>query len=117
MDIEKFKDVDKNNTKPIDLPEEKDSELVQKTIHFKDIESTSVKQDTNAHDIDIIAEMQNINQQLSTQNYQSYKKSTYWHQQNANQVNVQQMALLQELIDSLARIENILKSIVIQMEK
>ncbi|MGI5892287.1 MAG: hypothetical protein ACOX7H_06090 [Bacillota bacterium] len=94
--------------KSTDLPEERDTETNQDTIYIKDIESTSIKHKINTQDLDLITEMQNIEQQLSNQNYKTYRKSRYWHQQNTTQDSIQQKALLQEVIGSLARIENIL---------
>ena len=57
-------------------------------------------------DKDIIKEVQELNQIIKDPNYQTYSKTTYWHQQSVDTENMNQEIFLKEITEILVRIED-----------
>lgn len=55
---------------------------------------------------DIIKEVQEINQISKDPNYETFSKTSYWHQQNVSIEDMNQGALLKETTEILMGIEN-----------
>lgn len=63
-------------------------------------DGTSIEQNSN-----ILEELKDLNQKMANPSYKSYKKSTYWHQQESAMDQVKQETQQKELIECLLRIE------------
>ncbi|WP_312641170.1 hypothetical protein [Hydrogenoanaerobacterium sp.] len=87
-----------NNVEPDELPVEQ--------------EATAAEQNVN-----ILEEIKGLNQKLGDPNYQTYKKSTYWHQQATTMDEVKQESHQKEMIECLQRIEEKLTKIEALLEK
>lgn len=69
------------------------------------------------HDRGILEEIKLLNQEMLDPKHDTFKKTTYWHQQSSAAGNINTEALLKDIIGQLVKIEAKLTQIEILLDK